>query len=389
VPEPQQRPARVRPDFSPVQASSLLRLAVSKIRVSGKPSAQCALLRVSNGPPDELESGVMPNDKKRTYWLGFDLGGTKMLATVFDPAFKTVGRSRKKATSRDGSKTGLERMVATVEAALDASGIRREQLAGIGVGIPGPLDLARGVVLHTPNLGWHNFQLRKPIEEALGCKAFIINDVDAGVYGEYRFGAAQKARCAVGVFPGTGIGGGCVYAGQLLVGRTRSCFEIGHLQMIPDGPLCGCGQRGCLESIASRLAISASAASAVYRGEAPNLQAAAGTDLSNIRSGALAQAIAAGDRVIEDIVRNAARWLGVGVSGVINLLVPDVVVLGGGLVEAMPQLYLEEVTKVTRERAMPAFRGVFDVVVSKLGDDAVAKGAAAWAQENVESGGQK
>jgi glucokinase len=331
----------------------------------------------------------MPNHKKKNHWIGFDLGGTKMLATVFDPTFKTVGRARKKTLSRNGSKAGLERMIATLEEALEASGIGRGQLAGIGVGIPGPLDPARGVVLHTPNLGWRDFQLRKPLEAAAGCPAFIINDVDAGIYGEYRFGAAQKARCAVGVFPGTGIGGGCVYERRLLVGKSRSCFEIGHLQVIPDGPLCGCGQRGCLESIASRLAISAFAAAAVFRGEAPHLQSSAGTDLSNIRSGALAQAIAAGDRVIEDIVRNAARWLGVGVTGAINLLTPDIVVLGGGLVEAMPQLYLEEVTRVTRERVMPAFRDIFEVVVSELGDDAVVKGAAAWAEENVQGSSEK
>jgi glucokinase len=170
-----------------------------------------------------------------------------------------------------------------------------------------------------------------------------------------------------------------------LTGRNRSCFEIGHIPLIPDGPLCGCGQRGCLEAVASRLAISASAASAVYRGEAPNLQALAGTDLSNIRSGALADAIKAGDTVVEEIVRNGARWLGVGVTTLVNLMAPDVVVLGGGLVEAMPAIYVEEVAKVTQQRVMAPFKDVFKIAVSQLGDDAVAKGAAAWAEACVDS----
>ena len=278
---------------------------------------------------------------------------------------------------------GLERIIQTVEEALAEAGQDKDQLAGIGLGIPGPLDPSRGLVIHTPNLGWRNFQLRKPLEEALKCPVFVINDVDAGIYGEFRFGAAQGTRCAVGVFPGTGIGGGCVYDGHILTGRNRSCFEIGHIPLLPEGPLCGCGQRGCLEAVASRLAISASAASAAYRGEAPNLQALAGTDLSNIRSGALAEAIKAGDKVVEEIVRNAAGWLGVGVVTLVNLLAPDVVVLGGGLVEAMPTIYVEEVTKVAQNRVMAPFKDVFKIAISQLGDDAVAKGAAAWAEACV------
>ncbi len=326
----------------------------------------------------------MPEKKRKKYWVGFDLGGTKMLANIFDSDFKLAGRARKKTQSRNGSQSGLERIIQTIEGALAETGLQKEHLAGIGLGIPGPLDPSRGLVIHTPNLGWRNFQLRKPLEEAFRCPVFVINDVDAGIYGEFRFGAAQGTRCAVGVFPGTGIGGGCVYDGRILTGRNRSCFEIGHIQLIPDGPLCGCGQRGCLEAVASRLAISASAASAVYRGEAPNLQALAGTDLSNIRSGALADAIKAGDTVVEEIVRNGARWLGVGIITLVNLLAPDVVVLGGGLVEAMPALYVEEVTKVTQARVMAPFRDVFKIAVSELGDDAVAKGAAAWAQTCVD-----
>ncbi len=327
----------------------------------------------------------MPEKKRKKYWVGFDLGGTKMLASIFDSDFELAGRARKKTQSKNGSQAGLDRIIQTIEEALAATGLQKDQLAGIGVGIPGPLDPSRGLVIHTPNLGWRNLQLRTPLEEAFKCPVFVINDVDAGVYGEFRFGAAQGTRCAVGVFPGTGIGGGCVYEGRILTGRNRSCFEIGHIQLIPDGPLCGCGQRGCLEAVASRLAISASAASAVYRGEAPNLQALAGTDLSNIRSGALADAIKAGDTVVEEIVRNGARWLGVGVITLVNLLAPDVVVLGGGLVEAIPAIYVEEVTRVTQDRVMAPFKDVFKITVSQLGDDAVAKGAAAWAEACVDS----
>jgi glucokinase len=325
---------------------------------------------------------MAPKNKKRI-WIGFDLGGTKMLANVFDADYGVLGRARKKTQSKNGGKSALERIIATIDEALQASGLRRDDIAGIGVGVPGPVNPAHGMVIHAPNLGWRDFQLRKPLEEQFGCPAFVVNDVDAGAFGEYRFGAARNARCAVGIFPGTGIGGGCVYEGRIVSGKTCSCFEIGHIQVVPDGPLCGCGRRGCLEAVASRLAIAAAAAAAAYRGEAPNLAEAVGADVAAIRSGALAEAVKAGDKVIEEIVRNAARWLGVGVATVVNLLAPDVIVLGGGLVEAMPEIYRSEVTAVVRERAMPAFVGVYQIKVSELGDDAVSKGAAAWAEENA------
>ena len=170
-----------------------------------------------------------------------------------------------------------------------------ERLAGIGVGCPGNIDLEKGVVIDAANLSWKNFQIREALEEEFKCPAVVLNDVDAGVYGEYRFGAGKAARCLVGVFPGTGIGGGCVYEGKVLRGKNISCFEIGHMQINPNGLPCGCGRIGCLETEASRLAISAAAAAAAFRGEAPHLLAAAGTDLANIRSGVLAEAIQAGD----------------------------------------------------------------------------------------------
>ncbi len=327
----------------------------------------------------------MPENRNKKLWIGFDLGGTKMLAGVFDSSFKQVGKARKKTLGRNGLKLGIGRIIETIQEAVQSAGVEPGRLGGIGLGIPGPLDPQSGVVLDTPNLGWRNFQLRDPLKNQFGCPVCIINDVDAGVYGEYKFGAGRNSRTVLGVFPGTGIGGGCVYEGRVLTGTTRSCFEIGHVQVLPEGPLCGCGQRGCLEALASRLAISAAAAAAVFRGEAPQLQQTAGTDLSNIRSGALAAAIKAGDKVVEQIVRNAAQWLGVGIANAVHLIAPDVIILGGGLVEAMPDIYSDEVRQVLRKKVMPVFRDTFKVVVSQLGDDAVAKGAAAWAETVTKS----
>src|SRR4029079_14528693 len=218
-------------------------------------------------------------------WVGFDLGGTKMLAAAFSPEFRLLGRKRRKTKGAEGPKAGLERIVETIRDALDESKLADQKLAGIGVGCPGNIDLEKGIVIDSANLSWKKFQLREALEKEFKCPAVVLNDVDAGVYGEYRFGAGKSARCLVGVFPGTGIGGGCVDEGKVLRGKNVSCFEIGHVQINPSGLLCGCGRVGCLETEASRLAIAAASAIAAHRGEAPHPLAAAGTGGAKVRQG--------------------------------------------------------------------------------------------------------
>jgi len=320
--------------------------------------------------------------KSEDYWVGFDLGGTKMLATVFDGNFKKLGRERKRTKGNEGAEAGVERVINTIDGALKDAKIEPGQLAGIGMACPGPLDLNKGILIEAPNLGWKNVPIKQHLERKYGCPVVILNDVDAGVYGEYRFGAGRDSRCVIGVFPGTGIGGGCVYEGRIIRGKVRSAMEIGHVRVAP-GPRCGCGRRGCLEAVASRLAISAAVAAAAYRGQAPHLVKQCGTDLSKIRSSALADSIKAGDTVVEQIVRDAAATIGVVLGGIINVMSPDVVVLGGGLVEAMPKLFVEEVEKAARGTVMPSFEETFKVQVAKLGDDATSLGAAAWMQHSA------
>jgi glucokinase len=313
--------------------------------------------------------------------VGFDLGGTKMLAVVYDDDFQTLGRKRTKTNAQEGKKAGLVRIADTIDKALANAGIDRDRLGSIGVGCPGPLDLDKGILFSTVNLGWKNVNVKEILEGEFGCPVIISNDVDSGVYGEYRFGAGVGSRCVLGVFPGTGIGGGCVYDGKIVRGKNSSCMEVGHIEVMPGGPLCGCGARGCLEAVASRLAISAAAAQAAFRGQAPHLHATAGTNLGDIRSGVLASSIAAGDNVVEEIVREAARYIGVAVAGIVHLMAPDTVVLGGGLVEAMPDLFVKEASKAAKKRVMRSYVDTFEVVAAELGDDASVMGAAAWARD--------
>ena len=324
------------------------------------------------------------SDLKNKCWIGFDLGGTKMLCQVYDGNFNPLSRERERTRGFEGQKIGMERIVGLIKTTLGQLDVKPEELGAIGVGCPGPLDLDEGVIINAPNLGWQDVKIKKDLEQEFGCPAYIVNDVDAGVYGEYRFAAGRGARSVLGVFPGTGIGGGYVYDGELLRGRRGSCMEVGHIQVSSGGPLCGCGRRGCLEAVASRLAICGAAVQAAYRGDAPYLMSKYGTDLSNIRSKALSESIAKGDKVIEDIVVNAARQIGIAVGNLVNLLLPDKVIVGGGLVEAMPDLFLTPIRKSANKRAMPAFVDTFEVLAAQLGDDSTVMGAAAWAQHTVE-----
>ena len=321
--------------------------------------------------------------KSKKYWAGFDLGGTKMRVAVFNGDFELVASAETKTKGFKGVRQGVRRMAELLEEAWGAvrQDTPRARLAGVGLACPGPVNAVTGVVREMPNVGWRNVKVGAMLARAAGVPVTVINDVDAGTYGEYRFGAGRGGRCVVGIFPGTGIGGGCVRHGELLTGAEWSALEIGHLPVVPRGPLCGCGQRGCLEAVASRLAIAQAAAAAAFRGEAPHLLADAGTELQNIRSKAIAKSIAAGDVVIERIVREAAGWIGVGAAAVVNLLSPDVIVLGGGLVEAMPTLFRKEVEESARKRAMRTYQGSFKVVVAKLSDSATITGAAAWAEQ--------
>lgn len=334
----------------------------------------------------KTESSPSANSENGSdYWIGFDLGGTKMLSVVFDSEFKPVGKSRKKTKGYEGMEAGLKRINSVINESLEDAGINAKQVRGLGIGCPGPLDFEKGVIREAPNLGWSKIPIRKSIEGEFGFPAEIANDVDAGVFGEYRFGAGKKARCVVGIFPGTGIGGGCVYEGKLFRGSNTSCMELGHIPLLPRGPLDGAGNPGSLESVASRLAIAGQAAQAAYRGSAPKLMKSAGTDISNIRSGALSSSVEAGDDCVKSIITDACFYLGLSVVTVVHLMAPDVIVFGGGLIEAMPDLILKEIEKVARPRILKSLRDEFQIVEAKLGDNAGVMGAAALAQQAAES----
>jgi len=317
-------------------------------------------------------------ESPRRVWVGFDLGGTKMQAVAFDESFQPITRKRRRTKGAHGAEESLARIVSLIEKVLEEADRGVGDLAGIGIGCPGPVDPVTGVVHIAVNLGWHNTPVGSLLQQRFGCPVRVLNDVDAGVYGEYRFGAAVGARCAIGIFPGTGIGGGCVYEDQIIRGRDITCMEIGHTHIGGGTRTSGYAHAGTLEAEASRLAIAGEAVKAAYRGEAPYLFHHVGTDLSEIRSKVLADSIAAGDSVVRELVLEAARTIGIAVVNMVHLLAPDRIILGGGLVEALPELFIETVRDTAREQVLAPYRDRFEVVAARLGDDAACIGAAAW-----------
>lgn len=316
------------------------------------------------------------------YWIGFDLGGTKMLAAALDHKFDLVGSKRKK-TRGDQTVITLERIEALIRKMLEECDISVDRIAGIGIGCPGPVEWQTGVVRVAVNLGWKDVPVGKFLSDRFNCPVAVLNDVDAGVYGEYRFGAGKGARTVLGIFPGTGIGGGCVYDGHILRGKHLTCMEIGHIMITSSARQGATAMTGTLEAEASRLAIAAEIAKLAYRGEAPSVLKSTGTDLAKLRSKAISEAIKNGETAVAKVIENAAELIGYAVTNMVHLIGPDCIVLGGGLVEAMPELFLKEVKKTANRCVLPCYADTFTVKAAELGDNAAIMGAAGWIAKEV------
>ncbi|HVN67027.1 MAG TPA: ROK family protein, partial [Candidatus Sulfotelmatobacter sp.] len=318
---------------------------------------------------------------KQKYVIGIDIGGTKIMAVLFDSRFQILARSRTKTKANEGEKHFHKILRDEVLQILKEAKVDRDDVVGIGLGCPGIIDEKRGVVRSSPNIRFlKNYPLTQRITRSTRLPALAANDVNAGLFGEQQFGAAKRCANVIGVFIGTGIGGAIIADGRMVSGAFGAAGEFGHIQATSVGPLCGCGKRGCLEAVASRLAIATEAAGLTARQMAPALFRKAGTDVKDIRSGTIAKAIRSGDRALEGLVREKGRIIGSTLGALVSALNPEKIVLGGGLAEALARYLIPEVDQAMRQTAMPALSKSVKVVAAKLGDYATAMGAAkmAW-----------
>ena len=321
---------------------------------------------------------------KAEYVVGVDLGGTKILSGVFDHSLECIGTAKLSTKSQRGVDKVVERIARCAQDAVDEADLTFKQVAGVGIGAPGSVDFDSGTVLFAPNLeGWKEISLKKELEKALGVPVFVENDCNISALGVYVAELKSKPRSMVGIFVGTGIGGGFIIDGELYSGSGHTAGEIGHMVLEVSGPKCGCGNKGCFEALASRTAIFQQIKAGVKDGQKTILTEMLGDDLADLRSGDLRKAIRRGDKFVDRIIEGAAEYIGIATANLVNVLNPEVVVLGGGVIEALADEMMSVIVETTKDYAMAgALKGV-EIIASKLGDNAGITGAAVLARKET------
>ncbi len=310
------------------------------------------------------------NVKDKDHLMGVDLGGTKILAGVFDDKLDCLGRAKKSTKAQRGAEAVVERVAATVLEAIDECDLQPKQIRGLGIGAPGACDPDTGTVIFAPNLGWKNFPLKKELEKRLPFPVFVENDCNLQTLGVYEKELKAKPRHMVGIFLGTGIGAGIILDGKLYRGFNRTAGEIG-------------GNKGCFEALASRTAIFRRIEAALKEGQKTVLTEMLGPDLEDLRSGDLRKAIKRGDKLVERIVEEAAEYTGIAVANVINLLNPEVIVIGGGVMDALEDEMLAIIVETAHDYAMNGTTEGIEILASRLGDEAGITGGAVLARRET------
>jgi len=306
--------------------------------------------------------------------LGIDIGGTKLAAGVVDADGKMLERSEVPTLAHEGLEPVLERIVGLGRDLLARAAAQKEPVQRIGIGCAGPVDLAAGKVFNPPNLpGWNEVSLVRHIESALGLPAVLENDANAAALGEFRYGAGKGARSLVYFTVSTGIGGGIILDGKVWHGLKDAAGEVGHMTVCPDGPVCGCENRGCLEAMASGPSIARRAREMVASGRPTRLR-----EIPKPTSADVVRLAQAGDVVAREIWDEAVRYLGIGVAATITILAPERVVLGGGVTRAGDFLFEPLRAEVRRRVKLVPVESVL-ILPAALGPDVGILGAAAIA----------
>jgi glucokinase len=320
---------------------------------------------------------------EQNLFIGIDLGGTNIKAALVNTTTGEITGTTSDAThAQEGHDAVIARMDKLVEEVIADAGKAKSEIGGIGLGIPGLLDLEHGLTLFLPNLPgqWRGVPVRKELSKASGLPVAIINDARAATLGEWKFGAGRGVECCALYTLGTGIGGGLIINGQLYLGLGGAAGELGHISVDFNGPRCNCGSRGCIEAIASGPAIAAAGMRAVVQGTTTRITTMCEGDLNRITPELIYQAAFAGDAVAREIYEQAGRAIGYGIANVVIALTPRHVIIGGG-VAAAGDLILEPIRRTVRERVKVSDTDAIEIVPAELGNNAGLIGAAMWARQ--------
>lgn len=328
--------------------------------------------------------------------IAVDLGGTRIRTAVLRGA-RLLSRIDLPTGKNSAPERILPRVYQTIQQVLDEAGVTLDQMAGIGIGAPGPLNSRSGVMYAPPNLpGWNRVPLRDLFQHRFSVPTFVENDANAAALGEYMFGAGHGSSNIVYITISTGIGGGIISEGKILDGSSGTAGELGHMTIDWHGERCNCGNIGCLEYIASGTAIARKANAAIAAGKGDDLLAFALShqadkalealedseaepeldSSTHINASIVALAAEAGIALAQEIIRTAAEAIGVGLVNIIHIFNPEMIILGGGVTQIGAML-LEPALHIVRERAMQVPREAAKIVLAQLGSNVGLIGAGA------------
>ena len=317
--------------------------------------------------------------------IGIDLGGTKISTALADDSGKIIAHDYRETRAEEGQEVVVGRMLDAARQVMAQAEVETAQVSAVGIGAPGPLDIEAGVVVDPPNLpGWNRVPLKQLIETELAITTFLDNDANAAALGEHRFGAGRGTEHMIYVTASTGIGGGLILDGKLYHGVGGFAGEVGHITILPNGPLCNCGNRGCLESLASGTAIAREARERVAHGTPTLMADLSEGDPKRITAKLVAEAANRGDAEAQHILSVAMNHLGIGIASLVNLFNPQLVVIGGGLTNVGDPLFGPVRRAIDRHAFATTAQGV-RVARAELGANAGVMGAVAVALAHLDT----
>lgn len=311
----------------------------------------------------------------KKYSIGIDLGGTKILIGLVEKeSGKVVSHIKKKTKKEKGPENIVRKMVEGVEELLEESGKSFMEISSIGIGSAGQIDRKNGIIIGAPNLDCYNLNLKEILQNKFNIPVFVANDVEVATIGEQKFGAGKGCADFVCVFVGTGIGSAIVKNGHIIYGATGTAGELGHIIVDLNGRPCACGAHGCLEAYASRSAIEARIEGALKKGRKSCISEYL-EEGKAITSSMIRKSIEREDELVTQCVSEASEYLSGGLASVINLINPELIILGGGLIEAVDYFYKQTIKKAkSKSLPVPAEKIRFSKTI--LGDYSGVIGAA-------------
>ena len=309
--------------------------------------------------------------------IGIDLGGTYTKLALVDTKGKISHRAKFATAAYKTRSDLIEAIVAEIRAILVKTGLSRKRLLGVGIGVPGIVDFKRGLVYNLTNVpGWKDTPLKRILEANLKVPVLVDNDVNVMALGECRFGAGRGATNLVCIPLGTGVGGGIIIDGSLYRGSAFSAGEVGHMPLKEEGLPCGCGSYGCLERYVGNRYIVDEIKGIIRGGRPTIIKRLVKGDLSAITPEIISKAALKGDRLSMDFLAKVGKRIGTTLSGIVNLLNPELIIIGGGMAEAGEPLF-NSIRKTVNERSLPVPKRAVKILKAKLSNDAGVIGAAA------------